>query len=472
MKKFIFFLIVISSFIFLPNVAHAKTNMFYESNFIDGIYMSKYDPSTKTTFYQAARFFKNKNTNKIAYCLEPFTFFERNTYYNETYYPENLSETQRRNISAIAHYGYGYGNHTEEKWYPITQMLIWQEVNPNGDYYFTDSLNGNRINIFQQEMQELKKMVEDSYLKPSFHNQTYYVLKDKPLVIEDTNNLLNLYYSIVDYAKIEGNKLTITDLQLGRHEFSFNRIDNKYGQPAIFYYSDASQDLLEVGNLDYTFCKLYVYVQTTKVTLNKIDKDTKSTTPTGEATLEGAVYELYDSNMKKIKEITLENNKAILENLDFGTYYLKEIKAGKGYTISKDLIKFTLNKDNTLINLELKNEVIKNKVQIYKEYGENDNFYPEANIQFNIYNSKKKLIKTITTNQKGYAEITLPYGKYYIEQNNTTEGFEKVKPFTVEIKNETPIIYRLKNYKIKVPNTKIKANIFETIISLIKKLLC
>ena len=217
---------------------------------------------------------------------------------------------------------------------------------------------------------------------------------------------------------------------------------------------------------------VYVKVKSTKVTLNKIDKDTKTTTPSGEATLEGAVFELYDSNMKKLQEISLKNNKATLDNLNFGTYYLKEIKAGKGYTLNKDLIKFSLTENNTSINLELKNEVIKTKLQIYKEYGDENGFNPEADIEFNIYNSKKVLIKTIKTNELGYAELELPYGSYYAEQVNTTDGYEKVQPFSFEVKDSSPIIYKLKNYKIKVPDTKIEFSLFTTIISLLKQLLC
>ena len=53
----------------------AETATFYEAEYIDGIYMSKYNFTTKTTYYQKARFFRKNGTNEFAYCIEPFSFF-------------------------------------------------------------------------------------------------------------------------------------------------------------------------------------------------------------------------------------------------------------------------------------------------------------------------------------------------------------------------------------------------------------
>ena len=41
----------------------AETATFYEAEYIDGIYMSKYNFTTKTTYYQKARFFRKNGTN-------------------------------------------------------------------------------------------------------------------------------------------------------------------------------------------------------------------------------------------------------------------------------------------------------------------------------------------------------------------------------------------------------------------------
>lgn len=471
MKKILFFLIATTSFIFLPHMAHAQTYHFYGAEFLDGIYLKRHDSSTNTTYYQAAQVYRHFETNDVAYCIEPFIGISENSEYTETFFPNNLTETQRKNISALAHYGYGYGNHTDIKWFAITQVLIWKEANPNDDFYFTDYLDGNRIDRFTDEINELQNLVAQSYIKPSFDSQTFYIVKGKDLVVTDTNNILDLYSSPIDIAKISGNTLTVTDLNEGSHQIALNRKDNKYGTPVVFYQSADSQDVLKIGDLDYTYTIIYISVDSNKVILNKIDKDTKSTKSNGEAILDGAVFELLNSKKEKIKTITLKKNTATLENLDYGTYYLKEIKAGEGYTINKKLIEFTVSAKNRSITLTLENEVIKSKLKIYKEYGENDNFSPEANIQFNIYNSKKELIKSITTNELGYAEVELPYGNYYLEQVNTTEGYEKVEPISFKVKDTKDITYKLKNYKIKVPDTK-SNSFFGSLISFLSDLIC
>ena len=117
----------------------------------------------------------------------------------------------------------------------------------------------------------------------------------------------------------------------------------------------------------------------------------------------------------------------------------------------------------------IKNKVIKTKLTIKKEYGTENNFKPEKNISFNIF-YENELIKTIITNEKGIAEIELPYGKYKIYQLTTTEGYEKIKPIEIEINNKEEIKLNLKDYKINVPNT--KTNFFKQIILKIINTIC
>ncbi len=471
MKKFVFFLMAITSFFVLPKVAHAE-EYFYEDNFISGIYMNRYSPSTQTFFYQTARFFRQSSTGDFAYCIQPFVGFQEGIGYEETFDPNSLTQTQKNRIAAIAHYGYGYTNHNEEKWYAITQLLIWKEANPNDDFYFTDSLNGNRITLFESEMNEILGLVDRSFILPSFSNQEFHIVLGEDFVLTDTNNVLSEYSSDVDYAKIDGNKLRISISQEGFRQVVFKRKDNIYNQPVVFYQSNVNQDLVKLGNITFNNSVIQLCIDATEVTLDKIDKDTQEAKPTGEAILDGAVFELLNSNMEKIKTITFKDNHAVLKNLPYGTYYLREIKAGKGYSINKKLYQFELSFGTRNASLTLENEVIKSKLTIYKEYGDKDNFQPEANIKFNIYNSKKELIETITTNELGYAELVLPYGKYYIEQASTTEGYEKIEPFAFEVKDSKPITYKLKNYKIEVPNTHTDNDFFDTLISFLINLLC
>ena len=53
-----------------------------------------------------------------------------------------LSMDQWKKIVLISFYGYGYDNHTEDKWYYITQVMIWRVAEPRSEFHFTNGLEG------------------------------------------------------------------------------------------------------------------------------------------------------------------------------------------------------------------------------------------------------------------------------------------------------------------------------------------
>ena len=89
-----------------------------------------------------------------------------------------------------------------------------------------------------------------------------------------------------------------------------------------------------------------------------------------------------------------------------------------------------------------------------------DKLIGEANITFNIYEkTSNKLYQGVTTNLKGVLEVELPYGVYVVKQQNTTQGYELVDDFEIEINEESPdliemtIENKLKRYNLKVIKT-------------------
>ena len=479
MKKNIFFLIILATITLssIVNVKAANTN-FYEAEYIPGIWMNKSPQGSNTIYYQKARFFRQVGTNNFAYCIEPFSFFNQNETYQSTITPNNLTTQQKEKISLIAHFGYGYKNHTDQKWYAITQFMIWQTADPTGDYYFTDKLNGNRINIFQDEIQQINNLINQYQTLPSIANKTYTMIEDNPLTIKDNNNVLN-NYQVIDnnYLSISNNNITISNSKEGTYQFSLKRQDNIYNKPIIFYQANNSQNLVEAGDIDDKIINFTIKVIPTSLTITKIDSNTKSTNASGEGQLEGAIYELYDNAMNKIDTLTIDKDmKSTIKNLNYGKYYIKEKQAGTGYLLDQTLYTFEITEEHTTVDLILENKIIEKKIVITKLYGEGEIFLPEKNIHFNIYNQKNELIKTIITNENGIAEIKLPYGNYKIVQQTTTEGYNKISPLHIEVKEETPIEYTLKDYKIAVPNTKTttnntNSNIILTLIKFLKELL-
>ena len=415
--------------------------------------MNKYQYSTKTIYFQKARFFRKTGSGEFAYCIEPFKFFEDNKTYTPTVNPRNLTKNQLDRISKIAHFGYGYKNHSDLKWYAITQFMIWQTADSSGDYYFTDSLNGNRINPYQNEINEINSLIKNYEKIPSFSNNTYTIVEDHNLVLDDQNGVLNSFKTDNKELSITSNKLTINKLKKGTYSFNLYKQDNYYNKPIIFYQSNESQNLVNTGDLSKLNISLKVNVINTKIEITKIDKDTKSITPSGEAILDGAIYKLYDSNDNLVDTLTIKDNQATINNLSFGKYILVEDTPGIGYTLNTNRYEINISEKENIKLLTVDNKVIEKKIIIEKKYGENNSFKNEKNISFNILNNKNELIRTITTDENGIAEINLAYGKYKFIQVNSTEGYQKVDSFIVEVKDSNDELISLKDLKIPVPDT-------------------
>ena len=424
--------------------------------------MNKYDYNTHITYYQKARFFRQTNTNEFAYCIEPFTLFNENSSYYSSTNPYNLNESQIDRISKIAHFGYGYSNHKDPKWYAITQFMIWQ-ISSNGDYYFTDYLNGNRINIFQNEMNEINTLI-DNYNKIPVFEEEYTIISGNSLVLE--NDFSNIKIIGENYS-LDNNKLTINPTIEGVYTYNLIKEDNIYNKPYIFYESNNSQNLIETGNIPSINTSFKVNILKTEIELTKIDKDTKDIIPKGEASLDGAIYSLYDENNNLIQDLVIEHNQSIINNLPLGKYYLKEKESGIGYLLDTNIYEINITKEHSKHQVIVENKVIEKTITIEKKYGDTNILKEEENISFEIYNSKYERISTITTNNLGMASITLPYGTYTIKQINTTEGYNMVDDITITIDNTNNEVLELKDLRIEVPNTSTNSNILVLLIKLL-----
>ena len=467
MKKILFFLTTIIIVLICSTNVNASTT-FYEGEYIDNIYMNKQRAGSSTIYYQKARFFRQTGTNRFAYCIDPFVFFQDGSIYEETITPSNLTASQKEQISLIAYFGYGYKNHTDTKWYAITQFMIWKAADPTGNFYFTDGLNGPRITAYTNEMNEINNLINNYKKQTSLNNKTYTLLEGESLSVTDTNNVLSNYKSSNPNFIISGNKLTSSSLTEGVYQIDLIREENYHNAPLLFYQSANSQALMQTGNLSNKQEHLQVEVIKTEIEITKIDKDTQSITPSGEGVLIGAEYGLYNEQDELIQTIVInEDSTGKVENIPFGKYYLKETKAPTGYQLSNEKHEIEITKENSKLKLTLENEIIKKKIIIYKTYDENERI-PEANISFTIYDNKNNKVATITTDENGKAEITLPYGEYKIVQENTTEGYHKVEDILLTVEDTEEEIITLTDYKIAVPET--STNIFITIINIILRI--
>lgn len=470
MKLIIIFLT--SLIALLPKPTYAKTTNFYEDKYIDNVWMNKVTPNRKIIYYQKARMFKQRETGNIAYCLEPFTMFNENSSY-ENIVSTKLTEEQKNRIKYLVYLGYKNKGREDEIWYAITQLLIWETVEPNGLYYFTDSLNGNKTNKYQDLINELNNAINN--YQNSIKTELNYTITIGEKIEIPLDNDYNITYKSDDkYTTITNNTITIENLPVGEHKIVVAQKFNNHKENIVFFTSVDSQDLVTIGNLDEETLTINVKVTDTEVKLDKIDFDTNSKIASGTAKLEGATYKIYNENMFEIAKIIFGAElTTTLKSLPIGKYYIKEVIAGTGYTLDTNIYEFELSKEQPKITITLKNKVIKGKLKIHKVYIDEDLIKDEENITFNIYDNKNNLYKSLTTDKFGNLEIELPYGTYKVVQQNTTDGYEIVEPFIIIINSNTSLTYDLKDYKIKVPNTyaQSKDNIINQIILKIIKII-
>ena len=320
----------------------------WPSELIDNIYLMKVNLDG-TKIYRQAKFIRRSHDNKFVYCLQPFQIIDNNLPYYDIAYEDyarilNLSEEQWERISLLAYYGYQYNengiDHTEHKWYAITQILIWRTTTPDGDFYFTDTLNGNRISRFDGEIAELERLVSNHYKTPKLENDLVVGLGNT-VTVEDENNVLN-NYKITGTEKvtasIDGNTLSITANSIGDGYIKFEKKATQYEIPPIVYYNDHSQNVFRVGNYDPVRSEFTIKVIGGKVTPAKVDIETKTNTAQGEASLEGAIYGIYKED--GIKVGTVKTNKDGKNTSDYlpelGRYYLLEEQPSKGYLLDSN----------------------------------------------------------------------------------------------------------------------------------------
>lgn len=470
-KNKIIFLITILSILFINILnVNAEEATFYEGEYLDDIYMSKYEYSSNTIYYQKARIFRKSDTNEFVYCVEPFNFYVDGSIYETTDHITHLSDNQIERIKQIAHFGYNYDNHTDIKWYAITQMMIWKEAGSNlGDFYFTDTLNGNRIEPFNNEIEEIESLITNYNITPISSDTIYTVMEGKSMGII-VNKDIDKYVSDSEHIVIKNGNIEIKNLTEGYYEFTLTRNEQE-NNPIIFFHSNNSQTLMSFGGISNKSILLKVNVEKGSITIHKTDEETGET-PQGEAELDGAVYGLYKGR-RLITEVTINNNQAIIENPDYGTYTLKEITPGKGYTLNEEPYSVSINFQTLRTEVEVTNKVIEKNIKIIKKYGEEDNLIGESDIVFEIYNNINELVDSIITNENGEANIILPYGTYIIKQINSSPGYQKVDDININVEDIEEEIIELVDQKIPVPNTyHVEYSLLVKLIDLIIQLLC
>ena len=441
MKKIFLVIVIFLSFIGISEV-NALEDSFYEGEYIPGEYIIKKNLKNSTIRYQQMHVFRRVSDNQPVYCLQVSEVL--NNYkklqgydYSQVSY-ENVDDFRLDLAIVTAYYGYGYGNHTDIKWYAITQFLIWQLTSAYTTTYFTDSLNGNIIDKYKDEIKEINDLISTYFKAPSFNKTNTPVRHREIEIIPDSYELLG-NYEILDsdntFTYIDGNNLVAKVDSVGLHRVTLVNKPKYYDNDPIIYVDPNGQDLLAVGRYKPAYAYIDLFLDGYDLTIKKIDSLTGINLPQGDASLENCVFQLLDLEKNVVSTFKTNKDGIInIKNLAIGDYYLREIESCLGYNLNDKEIYFYHGRDSYI---EYANEVIKNKITINKYLKNADGeIIPEGHVKFNILSSNNELYNEFETDDNGYYELFLPYGEYIIKQINGKDNYKFTDDFNITISKD------------------------------------
>lgn len=200
----------------------------------------------------------------------------------------------------------------------------------------------------------------------------------------------------------------------------------------------------------------------TKVQISKTDI-------TGDQEIPGAKLTILDENDQVVESWTSTEEPHYVEKLPIGRYTLREEQAPKGFILTAD-VSFEVKDTGEIQTVVMKDDTAKGKVILNKtdkETGE-----PLKGVEFELRNSKGKVLETLKTDAAGHAESSLyeiadykdgKYAgekKYYLVETKTMDGYtldETEHEVVFAYKDDsTPIVevtFDLTNDKPEVPQT-------------------
>ncbi|WP_027634360.1 SpaA isopeptide-forming pilin-related protein [Clostridium hydrogeniformans] len=186
--------------------------------------------------------------------------------------------------------------------------------------------------------------------------------------------------------------------------------------------------------------KIRGYIQITK-----IDQDKNR--------VKGAEFTLYDLDKNVIKTVVSgEDGIALFENIDYGSYIVKETKAPEGYIGSEEEINISVVEQGVVYAYKVDNTKIKGNIQI-KKTDNSGNILQGA--EFTLYDSENNVVKTAISGEDGLVTFEdVDYGDYTVKETKVPEGYVASKDeIKIEVKNHGAI------YSYDVENTRIKGKV-------------
>lgn len=437
-----------------------------------------------------------------------------------------------------------------------TQQFVWEYINNNITSQYgapsRNSWNSNYMSssIYNNWLSQTEAYYNQYHNNVSFNNSNNKVDIGDEVIYTDTNGVLQYYDTFEE--KINGitfkhtkgsNDLTVSVSSDSDGKASF--ISRNYGLYQLLpngekynsssmsnyvYFSFTSgevQNVMFSNYVDPSMFNISVEVKSGKINITKQDSETGNVAQ-GDATLEGAVYEVYaaediynTSGTKKYysngdlvatRTIKADGTTEVVDKLPLGKYLVKETSSSEGYLI--DTQEYTVDLKDSSESLVIKNvtsneKVKKMQIHIFKSgideqsgvvdglEGAEFTIKLESNVQ-EAYNKgytyaevwngidengnkvtvdenrvaeAQKIAPSyalLTTDSEGnaYSEEKLPYGKYIGKETVTPKDFETAEDFTFSITQDESEVEEIAQ---KMKNININNEQLEAYIKLVKK---
>lgn len=198
--------------------------------------------------------------------------------------------------------------------------------------------------------------------------------------------------------------------------------------------------------------------QLANLTAFKEDEET-GTKAQGSASLNNAVYGLYDSKDNLIEKMTLSSKdgayQATVKGLPLGNYYLKELEAPYGYNLNESKIPVELTYAGQTASVAVhektvKDKVIKGSIKGYKFgsknliktmtsfFSKNDDVKPPLkDVEITATSKTTGEAFSVVTDENGYWELNdLVFDTYVVAETKGVDGYKLFEPFEVTITEE------------------------------------
>ena len=285
------------------------------------------------------------------------------------------------------------------------RFILKDSIIYNKLFYKTSSSNSNESLLEDYNFIYDKLLLEgvkfnlyaDEDIKSSDGNYLYYSKGDlvETLITNEDGYVISSKLPLGKYYVVEIETNDNYILNQEEYHFELTETDNN---AAIVYNTYKAFNYLKKGTLEFT----------------KLDLSTSEPLP-------NTLIEIYTDNDELIfTGRTNDKGKITIKDLAIGKYYILEKEAPEGYILNEDKMYFEIKENGEIVKSTMTNKKITSTLKINKVDEDGNSL---VGVKFGIYDLEDNLLFEKETNEEGYIEIELEYGKYYFKEIETVEGY-------------------------------------------------